>query len=342
MRVKYKKMSLLYKAIVLITVVCLTVYACLAETKPGVVWILLLGFLILIGVMFLYNKWVEKRVEKTFVQLSELLTNLIDGKVEEVFPVAEDTLLSKLQHQTLKLTDILVEKNKQIENDRDEIKALVSDIAHQLKTPLTNLKLYLELIQEEKLPEERRREFMESIVVSASRLGFLIESMIKMSRLESDIIQLKLHRKDLSDTLLLAIHQVQKKARARNMEIRLDEIDKVQLPHDKNWLSEAFFNILENAVKYSYDNGVVYVTVQSYEMFSRVDIKDNGIGISEQELPRIFLRFYRGQNVGEAEGIGIGLYLAREIIMKHGGYMKVCSGIGGSTFSVFLPSGSQG
>jgi signal transduction histidine kinase len=246
-------------------------------------------------------------------------------------------LLSKLQHQTIKLTNILKEKNKQIENDRNEIKSLISDIAHQLKTPLTNLKMYAELLQVESINEEDRKEFNEVIMLSLNRLSFLIDSMIKMSRLESGIIQLKPQMNNLIDTVLLAISQVQKKAKAKNMEIELKEIDKVKVTHDKNWMSEAFFNILENAVKYSNINGVIKVTIQRYEMFVRVDIKDNGIGIKEDELPKIFLRFYRGKNVGEVEGIGIGLYLTREIISKHGGYIKVYSNNAGSTFSIFLP-----
>lgn len=161
--------------------------------------------------------------------------------------------------------------------------------------------------------------------------------MIKMSRLESGVIQLKPRRSNLNDTILIAINEIKKKANAKGTKIYLKEIDKVEITHDKNWISEAFFNILENAVKYTDINGKIKVTIQSYEIFVRIDIEDNGIGIKEEELPKIFARFYRGKDVGDIEGIGIGLYLTREIISKNGGYIKVNSNNDGTTFSIFLP-----
>ena len=116
------------------------------------------------------------------------------------------------------------------------------------------------------------------------------------------------------------------------------EKDKVKILHDKNWISEAIFNILENGVKYTPSKGKIKVSIESYEMFVRIDIEDNGIGIKEEDIPKIFMRFYRGNNVGNTEGIGIGLYLTRCIIAKHGGYIQVISSERGSKFSVFLPN----
>lgn len=338
MRSNFKKVNLIYKAITILLTICLNIYVYIIGVDTKVSIILLFFSIFIVGGMFLYEKIYKNYLEEIFVQLSNMLTTIIDMRDEEVFSDMEDTLLSKLQHQTIKLTNILNEKNKQIEKDRNEIKSLISDIAHQLKTPLTNLKIYGELLQDENLMEVDRKEFNKIIMLSLNRLNFLIESMIKMSRLESGVIQLKPQMNALNDTVLLAISQVRKKAKAKNMEIRLIEMDKVKVIHDKNWMSEAFFNILENAVKYTEVNGVINVTIQSYEMFIRVDIQDNGIGIKEDELPKIFTRFYRGENVGETEGIGIGLYLTREIISKHGGYIKVNSNNIGSTFSIFLLS----
>lgn len=337
MRINFKKASFIYKAATILMTICLNTYVYFIEANNKVAIILLFFSVFIVGGMFFYERLYKNYMEEMFVELSDMLAAIIDMRDEEAFSTAEDTLLSKLQHQTIKLTNILKEKNKQIETDRNEIKSLISDIAHQLKTPLTNLKMYVELFQDESLNEEDKEEFNKIIMLSLNRLSFLIESMIKMSRLESGIIQLKPQMNNLIDTILIAINQVQKKAKAKNMEIELKEIDKVKVTHDKNWLSEAFFNILENAVKYSDTSEVIRITVQQYEMFVRVDIKDNGIGIKADEMPKIFSRFYRGKNVGEIEGIGIGLYLTREIVSRHGGYIKVYSNKTGSTFSVFLP-----
>lgn len=294
--------------------------------------------ILIILIMFVYEKIYKIYMQNTFVQLSDMLDTIIDMRDENIFSTTEDTVLSKLQYQTIKLTNILKSKNKKIADERNEIKALISDIAHQLKTPLTNLKMYGEFLQDESLTDEERKEFYEVINTSLNRLSFLVESMIKMSRLESGVIQLKTHKNNLNDTVLMVIGQIQKKAKEKNIEIKLEEIHKIELNYDKNWISEAILNILDNAVKYTGKNGEIQITLQSYDIFSRIDIKDNGMGIEENEIPKIFSRFYRGNNTLDIEGIGIGLYLSREIVDKHGGYIKVKSNENETIFSVFLPN----
>jgi len=291
----------------------------------------------IISFVFLYDTLFKNYMTSILEELSDMLETISHMKSEEVFSTMEDTIFSKLQSQTTRLTNILISQNKEIEEEKNEIKSLISDIAHQLKTPLSNIKIYSEFLQDDNLKEDERKEFNNIVLFSLNKLTFLVESMIKMSRLESGVIGLKLERDSLNETVLLALCQVQKKARNKNILIGLNEVDKIIINHDKNWLSEAIFNILENGVKYTKDGGKIDITIKTYEVFCRVDIEDNGIGISEDEFPKIFSRFYRGRNIGGAEGIGIGLYLSREIIMQHGGYIKVNSNSGGSKFSIFLP-----
>ncbi|MEW9080618.1 sensor histidine kinase [Terrisporobacter glycolicus] len=338
MKIDFNKANTILKIITTLMTICLNIWIYIIGVNFKVSIILVIFSVFIISGMFLYEKIYKNYMEEIFVQLSDMLATIIDMRDEEVFSIMEDTLFSKLQYQTIKLTNILKEKNRQIENDRNEIKSLISDIAHQLKTPITNLKIYGEILQDESLSKEERKEFNKIIILSLNRLSFLIESMIKMSRLESGVIQLKSQMNDLNDTVLLAINQVKKRAKVKNIDIKLEEIAKVKITYDKNWTAEAFFNILENAVKYTNKNGVIKVTIQNYEMFVRIDIQDNGVGIEEDELPKIFTRFYRGKNIGDIEGIGIGLYLTREIISKQGGYIKVKSNNKGSIFSLFLPN----
>lgn len=338
MKMDFNKANTIFKIITTLMTICLNIWVYIIGVNFKVSIILVIFSVFIISGMFLYEKIYKNYMEEIFVQLSDMLATIIDMRDEEVFSIMEDTLFSKLQYQTIKLTNILKEKNRQIENDRNEIKSLISDIAHQLKTPITNLKIYGEILQDESLSKEERKEFNKIIILSLNRLSFLIESMIKMSRLESGVIQLKSQMNDLNDAVLLAINQVQKKAKIKNIDIKLEETAKVKITCDKNWTAEALLNILENAVKYTNENGVIKVAIQNYEMFVRIDIQDNGVGIKEDELPKIFTRFYRGRNVGDIEGIGIGLYLTREIISKQGGYIKVKSNNKGSIFSLFLPN----
>ncbi|MBU3100605.1 MULTISPECIES: sensor histidine kinase [Clostridium] len=291
----------------------------------------------IISFIFLYDILFKNYMTSILEELSDMLETISHMESEEVFLTTEDTIFSKLQSQTTKLTNLLISQNKEIEEEKNEIKSLISDIAHQLKTPLSNIKMYSEFLQDDNLKEDERKEFNTIVLFSLNKLTFLVESMIKMSRLESGVIGLKLEKDSLNETVLLALCEVQKKAKNKNILICLNEVDKIIINHDKNWLSEAIFNILENGVKYTKNGGRIDITIKTYEVFCRVDIEDNGIGINEDEFPKIFSRFYRGRNIGDAEGIGIGLYLSREIIMQHGGYIKVNSNNGGSKFSIFLP-----
>ncbi|WP_018592890.1 sensor histidine kinase [Terrisporobacter glycolicus] len=298
--------------------------------------IVLVFNLIIIFMFFIYERMFQNYMKDILIKLSDMLATISDMRETEVFSMIDDSLFSKLQHQTLRLTNILKTQNNKIENDKNEIKSLISDIAHQLKTPLTNMKMYSEFLQDEDLTEEERQEFNEIIILSLDKLCFLVESMIKMSRLESSVISINQKYEDLNDTILMAITQLYKKAEIKNIAIDFRQKDKVNLYHDKKWTCEAIFNIIENAIKYSKENSKITITIQKYEMFTRIDIEDNGIGIKEEEIPKIFSRFYRGQNVQDKEGIGIGLYLSRQIITKQDGYIKVKSQDTGSTFSVFM------
>lgn len=332
------KINLIFKISIVITTILLVASVHYISRDIKITSIVALFSIIIVILFFVYELIYKAYMKNIFIQLSDLLDTIINMKEENIFSTTEDTLLSKLQYQTIKLTNILKAKNKLIEDERNEIKSLISDIAHQLKTPLTNMKIYGELLRDEKLSEEERLEYLGVLISSLDRLIFLVESMIKMSRLESGVIQLKLQRNKLIDIVLKSIGEVQNKAKDKNIEIKLEEIDKIDINCDKNWLIEGILNILDNAIKYTPKNGKIYIKLKSYDMFSRVDIKDNGIGISEEELPKIFSRFYRGKNTLDVEGIGIGLYVTRDIINKHGGYIKVNSSHKGSTFSVFLPN----
>ncbi len=280
----------------------------------------------------------EYYLRQTVLKLSDLLSSITELRENPVFSDSEDTLLSKLQNQTLRLTGILQAQQQDAQKKEQEMKTLVSDISHQLKTPVAALKMYSELLWDETATPKERREYLETLMTALHKLEFLMDSLIKMSRLESHIIQLKAKVCPISSTVLAAVMQCHAAAKQKNMDVSFAEPEQeILAAHDVRWTQEAIFNLLDNGVKYTQDSGKMAIKLQKYEMFCRIDITDNGPGIPEGEQEKIFQRFYRGTQSKGADGLGIGLYLTRNIISGQGGYIKLSSGSHGSTFSVFLP-----
>lgn len=295
-----------------------------------------LVFIVVLSLMFIHL--LKKYMEDVLSKLSEVISSITNMNDKEIFSVLNDDMLSKLQSQVIKLTNILKAQNRRIKNERDEIKSLISDISHQLKTPLSNLELYYELLQDTSISKEEYDEFNFNMKSQIEKLSFLLESMIKMSRLEGGIIKLNPNETSLNDVCLTAIKQVYKKAKDKNIQIKFNMNKDIILNIDKNWTTEAVFNIIDNAVKYTNNHGTIVVNTIKYEMFARIDIADNGIGINDEEINGIFKRFYRGAGSENEEGVGIGLYISRQIIEKQNGYIKVKSKVQeGAIFSVFIP-----
>lgn len=291
-------------------------------------------FIILICTVFIIL--VSKNVGNTLEALSQTIESIIDDNPVDTFSTIEDTMLSKLQSQIIKLSDILKSHSIKQKKEKDAITQLISDISHQLKTPLANLNIYNSLLLDENLDEDKRIEFIKNMENQIEKLNWLMESLIKMSRLEAGIIKLNTESQLISQTVLQAISMLSKKAEEKEIDI-IFKGENIEFVHDSKWTQEAIFNILDNAVKYSPNNKKITVSIVKYELFCRIDIKDEGEGISESDINKIFTRFYRGENTKNIEGVGIGLSLARKIISEQGGYIKVKSALGqGSIFSIFL------
>jgi hypothetical protein len=295
--------------------------------------------LILCGLNYLQYRIDDRYISGVTDDLSRLCDNLTTLEEHEIFPENEDTMLSKLQSKIIKLVRILKHKNERSLSEQENIKSLVSDISHQLKTPIANLKMYTEFL-EGNIGEEQRKEYVEIIKMSVERLNFLSESMIKISRLESGLINLRPQMQSLNETVMVSIKNVFAKAKAKDIEITyLGE--NTEVFHDKRWTAEAVFNLLDNAVKYGRSGTKIALSVKKYGMFSAVEVVDENEPIPEEERSKIFSRFYRGRNAVKTEGIGVGLYLAREIVVKQGGYVNLSSSEKGNVFAVFLPMRSN-
>ncbi len=271
---------------------------------------------------------------KILERIDHMLEEGINGTFEE--NNYDESQLSRLEAKWFRYLSSSNLSAVKMQQDREKLKVLVSDISHQTKTPLSNIMLYTQLLSERTINDETRL-LAEEIQIQAEKLEFLIQALVKISRLETGIIQLKEDEADIESMIKTAIEQVRVKAEKKRIKIS-GEMAVCSARFDSRWTQEAVFNILDNAVKYSPEESVINISVKEYEMFSCIVISDHGPGISEEEIPRIFGRFYRGQNGKDHDGIGIGLYIARQIIEEQGGYITVESVPGnGTAFSVFLP-----
>lgn len=294
------------------------------------------AFVLLCGLLFLLD-FLHNRYNDTLLEdITLLIEALVEQQERTVFSEAEDTLTARLQHQLLKLRNILTAQNQMLAQEKEHIKTLISDISHQIKTPVAAANTFAQLLDDKELSDEERSECIATLQISLEKLTFLTNSLIKMSRLESGIISLKPERNSLNSIVLQAVKTVYGKARGKNITITFDGEQDFEAILDFNWTAEAITNVLDNAVKYTPSGGLIDLKITEYPSYLRLDIADNGVGIPEEEQAKIFGRFYRGKQSAGIDGVGIGLYLTRDIVNKQNGYIKVSSDENGSTFSLFL------
>ena len=330
----------IYRKLVLITGAVISVLSVLmvffARSSPVTMLWGFSGVLILFALLllldFLHNRYNDDLLE----QITLLIESLVEQQERQIFSEAEDTLTARLQHQLLKLRNILTAQNQMLAQEKEQIKTLISDISHQIKTPIAAANTFAELLSDGELSAEERTEYITTLQMSLGKLTFLTNSLIKMSRLESDIISLKPEKNSLNEIVLQAVKTVYAKAKEKGILITFECDQTFEAVLDFNWTAEAISNVIDNAVKYTPQGGFVRLQITEYPSFLRLDISDNGVGIPEEEQAKIFGRFYRGKQSVGIDGVGIGLYLTREIINKQNGYMKVSSDENGSTFSMFL------
>lgn len=283
---------------------------------------------------------VAKMREQVWKHQAEPIESLLDLEWERE---ASDDARGRLAEELSSLQDNLLFWHTQAVNEKEETKSLVTDISHQLKTPVAALKTSFEITQEQDLSEAERAEFTERCRVQIVRLEELIAALLGISRMETGMILIRCENRNIFDTLLLALNRIYPEAEKKDIAIALEgeKAQELLLPHDVHWLSEAFINVLENAVKYSPAHASITIRLMKMNIFLRIEIEDEGIGIPKDEWNLIFKRFYRGTSdvVQQCPGTGVGLYLARRIVKEHQGTLTVTSPLkgGGSKFVFQLP-----
>ena len=275
-----------------------------------------------------------RKREKIMDRLDAMLSDAINGNFE--VSSYDETELSRFESKFQQYISAKEVSEEKINGEREAIKSLVSDISHQTKTPLANVLLYSQLL-EERCNDEELKPYVQQIRMQAEKLQFLIRSLVRLSRLESGMIEPKPKEQSLAPLLEEAVGLATGKASEKNIVIRTEQPEEVKASYDLHWTLEALGNILDNAIKYSPKESRITVSVRVFEMFACITIKDEGPGISEEEQAQIFERFYRGKNAASQEGSGIGLYLSRMILQKENGYIRVSSNEEkGCSFHIYL------
>ncbi|WP_040413656.1 sensor histidine kinase [Clostridium thermobutyricum] len=295
----------------------------------------------IIGVILIgFNIIFYIKIRKEICLFTDRMGFVLDKVLEEEyvdFNLNEETVLSKLESKIKLLQDSVNLKNDEIKKERDNVQKLIGDISHQIKTPLANMKLYTETVLYRDLEKDKRDEFLRRAIDNIEKLDWLMDSLVKSSRLENGIIEIKKEEVNLKEILEKALKDVDSFRKSKNININLECSENIKVYGDNKWLVEGIFNILDNGIKYSENNKSIEIKVIKNEIFTEIIIKDEGRGIESKNINNIFKRFYREEEVYNISGVGIGLYLSREIIEKVNGFIKVQSVKGkGSTFSIFL------
>ena len=287
---------------------------------------------------FVLTQAFGKRLSLFTSELCKILDNMMDGDEEPKPTDNSETLFARINHRLTRLYQIMQENRRKVEEERQELQTLVSDISHQVKTPVSNLKMVTDTLLTRPVTETERIDFIKGVRSQTDKLDFLFQALVKTSRLETGVIRLEKKPGRIYDTVAQAMSGIVYAAEKKQIGVSVDCPENLTVAHDSKWTAEALFNLLDNAVKYTPAGGKITVTVEEWEMYVEIKVTDTGKGISESNQAAIFRRFYREEELHEQPGVGIGLYLAREIIAQQGGYIKVVSELGsGSAFSIMLP-----
>lgn len=295
--------------------------------------ILIFGVIINIVLIYMVIRWYRNKLLVQYQNFLNKTDEILSGKQIELS--YDESLDSAISERLNRIIEISRMQKGIAEEERDIVKSLITNISHQIRTPLANITLYTGLLKE-RIKDSEAVRLADKIENNAGKLEFFMKELLKSSYAEQEIISVSPKIIALDTIIKRSCQSVELDAMKKKIQLVL-EYSTYKVYADSKWTEEVFNNIIENAIKYSPDGATITIKSILYESFVCVQIIDNGIGIPEEEQGKIFQRFYRGTDVTDKQGFGIGLYLAREVLRKQQGYIKVKSTLNrGTTVEVFL------
>lgn len=292
---------------------------------------LTLFILILSIIFFKYNHSESKKINEITKYIEEINRGNYKLNIEEN---TEDEL-SILKNELYKITIMLKEVAEKSQKDKTTLKDSLSDISHQIKTPITSILIMLDnILSDENMPEDIKKDFIKDIKREIINIKFLVESILKLSKIDSNSIKFIKKEVFIKDIINEAVKNVSMLSELKNIEIIVSGDDSIKTICDLKWQVEAITNILKNCIEHSYENRKIYINYNQNNMYTELKIEDNGTGIDAKDLPHIFERFYKGKN-SSSDSVGIGLALSKSIIESNNGYIQVDSKLNkGTTFII--------
>lgn len=292
---------------------------------------LIVFILILSIIVFKYNHSESKKINEITKYIEEINRGNYKLNIEEN---TEDEL-SILKNELYKITIMLKEVAENSQKDKTTLKDSLSDISHQIKTPITSILIMLDnILSDENMPEDIKKNFIKDIKREIINIKFLVESILKLSKIDSNSIKFIKKEVFIKDIINEAVKNVSMLSELKNIEIIVSGDDSIKTICDLKWQVEAITNILKNCIEHSYENRKIYINYNQNNMYTELKIEDNGTGIDAKDLPHIFERFYKGKN-SSSDSVGIGLALSKSIIESNNGYIQVDSELNkGTTFII--------
>lgn len=289
-----------------------------------------LSLLCIIIISLIFTNWRYKKI----AQLSQYLKRISAGDYTLDVRDNDEGELSILKSEIYKVTVMLSEQANILKKDKLFLADSISDISHQLKTPITSMFVMNDLLQDENLPQDKRIEFTKNISSQLERLQWLVSSLLKLSKIDAGTIEFKKENVNVRKLIDRAVEHLLIPMELKNQTLEVTGNENDSFIGDMNWSSEAITNIVKNCIEHTPDGGKISISHSETSIYTMIEIWDNGAGIHKEDLPYIFNRFYKGKNAHN-DSIGIGLAMAKSIIEKQNGVIEVSSKLGqGTKFTI--------